>query len=572
MSTILLAPTTTLDVDVFPGPVKCEKSGGPSLDSGRAPYGKATVSISLVDLDVLDDLDAALLAGEDVRGVLSVGDVLASSSRAFDLGIRRRVVDHERRLITCDLATDEAILIAHRNLTPDAAPLSYQSSVRAIVNHILGAVIPGATLEPGTDDATFHVLTDSLNVIANGSFETNTTGWTATSATLNRANDWAASGGWCGRIEPSGVNNSSFIQTGNLIGFGLAEAGKTYRARGTLRLAAVQTGALHASARRVEVFHKKASDPTYTSVLSTAPPNAIGTYDLSVDVALPAGTTECFVRLWNGASTASWARWDAVRMSVVSADPTDTGYYDGATPNTAEYAHSWNGIAYGSTSTRIALQDRDPELLIWGVPDSAWAFLEPITAGAGLRLYCDEQRRWFLVNPATWGAGGMLSAAGWNAPSGTDTIDRDNGDAYCTCVIVLWRWTDATGAQREHVETAGVAGPALEVTLKRPYPGDGLAAAMLARRAGQGREQDVTVAGDWNANPGMEVQITLPGTSTQIGRLASVSWDLADGFMTLGTIGLVDATPDTWLGTDRELDWAEVDPALDWDDATGGVS
>jgi hypothetical protein len=186
----------------------------------------------------------------------------------------------------------------------------------------------------------------------------------------------------------------------------------------------------------------------------------------------------------------------------------------------------------------------DPDLFNWKPGVTAWDFLAPLCSTAGLRLFCDENRVWRLISPAEYEVPGLVSLAPWNTIDGTDDITRDDPNVYCTGVVVRYRWRDSAGDQQEAYDSAGdTTGPVLLWDYERPYPGPGAAAAMLSRRTGTGRQQNVTVLAQWNVTPGQEAGITLPGALEQRGQVTAVSWTLTDGLMTVDTRGLADLVP-----------------------------
>lgn len=231
-------------------------------------------------------------------------------------------------------------------------------------------------------------------------------------------------------------------------------------------------------------------------------------------------------------------------------------YFDGGTSSPATYTYQWEDAANASPSTRIPVVDRDPDLYTWPAGTSAWDFLEPIVASANLRLFCDEQRVWRLIDPDLYAIPNVVTVTPTLATEGTDTITVEDPEVYCTGVAVVYSWTNALGIAKTRTDSAGVAGLVLRVSINRPWPGAGVAAWMLARRTGQGRQQDVTAYTDLFASPAMQVSISLPGTSDQIGALESVTWGLSDGLMELKTRALTDLIPgsiDALTGTIDEL-------------------
>lgn len=214
-------------------------------------------------------------------------------------------------------------------------------------------------------------------------------------------------------------------------------------------------------------------------------------------------------------------------------------FFDGSTPDDANYTYEWSGDAQASSSTRIPVIERHPDVFTWKPDTSAWDFLMPLCAVFGYRLFCDEQRVWRLIDPATYVVSGPDAIVGVesgnrpeNATGGTDSISRDDAD-WCTGINVTWSWNDRNGIARERVETAGVAGRVRTIQMNRPFPGRGLAAKLLARAAGQGRVQNVTALADLTVTPGVPLVVTLPGTRPQRAAVASVDWAVGDGLMTV---------------------------------------
>jgi hypothetical protein len=99
---------------------------------------------------------------------------------------------------------------------------------------------------------------------------------------------------------------------------------------------------------------------------------------------------------------------------------------------------------------------------------------------------------------------------------------------------------------RTALDTAGTPGKVVVRNYTRPYPGPGTAAAILTRRNGTGRTQDVTGIARWDATPGQGVSVRLPDANEQRGRVDSVEWLVDDtGLMTIGTRELIEIYPGT---------------------------
>ena len=209
----------------------------------------------------------------------------------------------------------------------------------------------------------------------------------------------------------------------------------------------------------------------------------------------------------------------------------------------------------GTTTAVVA----EPDALLWQAGVSAWEFLLNLCTAAGLRLFCDEQRKWRLV-PSTYIAPGVVTAVPANSSAGEDVISRE-GEAWVDGVIFRYRWTDSAGNSHERIDAAGTAGKVDVVDMDRPYPGPGAARARMMRLRGQGRTQSASMTGQPDATPGMEARLTLPGTRDQIGRLQRVRWDLVDGWMEVTARELTEAPDSAWIKLPSGEAW--VDSPLD---------
>ncbi|QEO08884.1 hypothetical protein [Protaetiibacter larvae] len=226
-------------------------------------------------------------------------------------------------------------------------------------------------------------------------------------------------------------------------------------------------------------------------------------------------------------------------------------------------------LAPGDADADFTITDpvRDADTLKREPGERAWDFLSSLVEAAGLRLFCDEQRVWRLVDPATYALEGSVRiAAAHNATAARDRIDlaeASTGPGFAETIVVRYRWTDSLGVQQTVYEAAGAPhgiGRLIEVT--RPYPGPGAAQSALRRAEGKGRTLDPEALTDLTATPGMTVVATIPGTPTQVGIVSSVEFR-SDGTMQVGTRGIVD-TPDTaWLFA--EGDWTDV-TGIPWTD------
>lgn len=519
MSTVIVpAPevTVTLDGDAF-------EVSDPSLtlDSARVPYASARVTLPVLSDDLVESLDPR----DGIRVPLSFG------GRACDLGLRRRVVDHKAKTVTLELAGDEALLADYAPLEDDEAAFGVQSSLRAVCNYVLGKI--GASLSAG-DDVDVTTAADAINLIDPASL-----GATGTRCTLDLSDpSWGVPAPSLNLYNPTG--SDSYASIGGDFGamrLGM-RPGATYVLSATGRVKVAVGGTADFHARRIAVVYRAGQGHTW--VASPAIPTTVGTATrVSVKVSIPADATEAFVRLYLGHSTGQ-VQWDAIRLSEYTGDPTDIDYFDGSTPTSARYSYAWSTTS-PRTSRRTALIDRPPSSLLWQAGVSAWDFLEPLAAAAEMTLWCDETRTWRLQTIASATVPGVVSVSPGITRDGTDTVDLADEINTPSGVAVIYEWTDDAGTHRQ-IDTAGDPGKVRTVNLRRPYPGPGVAAAILARAQGTGRTQEVTTIARYDATPGMTAILSLPGAPDTTGRVAALTFH-PDGFMDITTSGLVDIIP-----------------------------
>lgn len=553
--------TTEIEVDASGGDV--------TLDAGVVPYGVATLDVPLIDVELMELVDPR----DDLRVTLTAGDDQAGTSRVFDLSLRSREVDHKSRVIRLEIATDEAVLMDYAPLVTDTGARAHEASLRGVCNYALGKI--GASLAAGVWDADMSCYWNARNLLTNPGTEAASTGGYGAGNCSIDYNDasWSLSGdgdcfnlwgpttadSWMS-VEGAAGTKLSGLQEGKTYVFSATGNVKTAFSGSNLAADAADAGGgANLSRVRALVVHTRQGAGAYSIWHSQQVPNTVNTPSrVYVAFTVPVGCTEVFLRAYLG-NTAGQIRWDG--FTLVERGPgtvaEDAVYFDGDTLDTAQYVYAWEGAQDSSMSTRTAVVERSPEVYRWTPGVSAWDFLAPLTSQAGLRLYCDENRVWRLIDPAEFSIPGRVSIAQWNTIEGVDRISRGDANVFCTCVVVRYRWRDEQGVQQEAYDIAGTEGRVLLWEYDRPYPGPGAAAAMLARRQGAGRVQDVTALADWTAVPSMEASIALPATVEQVGTLQSVKWSLTDGLMRVGTRGLIDVLPgtiDALVGTIDDLE------------------
>lgn len=530
------------------------REGSVTLDEGWAPYGKADLTIAMPSAYVLDLLDPRDSPRITVHAEsYPVG--LASSSRDWNLGLRERAIDHNAATVRLSLATDEALLqdAANTSAANDTSALVVQSSVRSIVNSVVLAKI-GAALEAGTADADFTTLTSVTNLVPNPSFETGTTGWVLGSGTaaIVQSNTFAYAGTYSLRWQ----SNTTTASTANGPGFAVT-AGKTYTFSCWVRSSV-------ARAMRILCRWYTASGGTQIggdSFSATVTDTTTGWTRLTFTGTAPATATWMYYFIQSTAGVSGDLHYvDGIMAVEGNGFDTDgvtpLAYFDGATADTSRYNYDWTGTAHASSSTRTPVFQRDPQTLSWEPGESAYDFIRPVLDQAGLRLFCDEARKWRLVDSTYSVPGRVTVAEGFNAYQASDTISRDakaddGTPLWFNAVVVKYTWNDTNNVQQVRYDVANDGSPTQTALIEyaRPYPGPGAAAYILSRVNGQGRTLDLAAAIDYAATPGMEVSASLPVTPVQTGYTSSVTWDFTADEMRVGSRGLIDTPANSWYFT-----------------------
>jgi hypothetical protein len=221
---------------------------------------------------------------------------------------------------------------------------------------------------------------------------------------------------------------------------------------------------------------------------------------------------------------------------------------------------------YTLTTTQGA-QAITVDAAVWDPGVSGWDYLSPLTASAGLRLWCDEARAWHLEAPTEMLAPDpMLVLAGTGAVTAAqDTVSRDDLEWF-NAVVVAYKWTDTGNVSHVQYDVAGdlASSRVLAVTHERPYPRAGEAAARLRLAAGHGRVLDVEAVADPLAYPGQAARLSVPGTPAQSGYVQAVELATREARMRVTTRDLTDTPLTSWSFGAVGQAWADVPAGMSW--------
>lgn len=493
-----------------------------TLDERRAPFVQANLRIALpeqADLDLLDTRTTNSVRVLVTTQQTFIEPIAAPQSRTFDLLLHERDADHATAssvVLVCH--SDEAKLIDAGNdtSTVDNTPSLDAWSLRAILSTMLESY--GAVLEPGTADADFTVTTAVTNLHINPDVEVDAayyitgSGGSGVSA-VARSNTVAAFGTYSARYTCSAAS-AALVVGPNVNGFPVTP-GHTYTFSTHLRSQVSRT-----SYARIQ-WRDSGGSALSTSDAAAAASSTSAFDRFSVTGVAPAGAAYGSPMVMTaGNSGGQFHYLDGTMFHEGPMVP----YFTGSTPTGTYYSYAWTGTANASTSQRIRLDNRAPKLLFQDPGEKDWDLVAQLVQTAGLRFFCDDQRRWWLVNPTTHTVPGTLALE--NASRGRDRISRESGD-WADAVVVKYSWIGEDGEPMVEYDAASAGGTLLLlVEVNRPYPGPGAAAAILARYQGRGRVQTIVAPPELAATPAMALTTALPATPAQEGYVASVVFTL----------------------------------------------
>jgi hypothetical protein len=205
---------------------------------------------------------------------------------------------------------------------------------------------------------------------------------------------------------------------------------------------------------------------------------------------------------------------------------------------------------------------------VWEPGQTAYDYLEPLIQAGALRLFCDEQRDWYLV-PDNYDVPGSVNLSYLETlTEASTTISRESIEWY-DAVVIKYEYVDPAGATIIDYDSAGAPGTkVLTLTYNSKYPGPGAAARVLQRAEGRGRVNSISAVNDYTVTPGVSCSLTMPNADTQIGNVSAVTWELPGDTMAITTRGLLEVPPTAWIFTPSGVAWEDIDPGVSWNTYT----
>lgn len=546
---------------VIPGTVDrpINVSGGEVvIDESSSPHVQAFIRIPVPDADTLAALDVR--SSPPPRVVVTATGTFPGYTqvRTFDLTVREVTVAHASGVADVLLTSDEALVMdAAPSVDQDLAAIA--SSLRDVVDYVLDTI--GASLEATpSHDANVTPYWSVTNLVSNSSFEFDTAGWSNGSLATGLAPSTAA--------VFVGTKSGHWRTTG---------AGKSFIDSDRIR---VTPGAYYTASVYLNHLGGASTTPRPGGILvrwfdargtalrdEYSMPVTVTQFDWArayMTVLAPTSAVEATIHPYFESNVAD--RFVAVDAVMFYEGRKVIEFFDGLTLDDDNYSYVYSDeILEQGTSTRVPVNERDPEALVWKAGQSGMDFLAPLVQSAGLRLVCDEGRNWTLRDETYVAPLSLDIRRGVNLIDGTNKLSRDD-DTWFDAAVTVYTWvTRDDGKRFERMERYAPPGYTRLRRFERntPFPGSGFSEYAVRRARGRGREVSATAVANWTAAAEQQVSIRLgDGSPVQIGRTSRVRFSLDRDEMSIltrsvdtpaGAIDLLEGPIDGLTGTIDEL-------------------
>lgn len=172
------------------------------------------------------------------------------------------------------------------------------------------------------------------------------------------------------------------------------------------------------------------------------------------------------------------------------------------------------------------------------VSSSAWDFMETVTQAAGLKIYCDEQRRWYLVDPAAV-SGNIDLKDDDNITAFTKEISRD-GLYYNQAIIQYETISDGIIWDNYYESGTGAIRTLFQRKTNIEFPGFGAAESLVQRSLTRGETYSVEAIANFDGRPRQTLTVDISGEPVKSGIVQSITWALPSARMSLDIRDLIE--------------------------------
>jgi hypothetical protein len=167
----------------------------------------------------------------------------------------------------------------------------------------------------------------------------------------------------------------------------------------------------------------------------------------------------------------------------------------------------------------------------FNLPNVAWDFIETITQAAGLKLYCDELRRWYLVDPVAI-SGDLALKDDDNITAFTKEISRE-GLWYNQAVIQYQTISDGVIYDNYYEFGTGELKTLYIEKTNIEFPGMGAAQSIVQRSLTRGEIYSIEAIANFDARPRQTLTVDITGEPVKSGVIQSVTWSLPSARMSI---------------------------------------
>jgi hypothetical protein len=165
------------------------------------------------------------------------------------------------------------------------------------------------------------------------------------------------------------------------------------------------------------------------------------------------------------------------------------------------------------------------------VGQTIWDFILTAADAGKFKLYCDEQRRWYLVE-STAVSGELELKDDDNITDFQKVIDRET--LFYNQAII--EYEDPTGTKTIDKYTGSVVGGVKTFYQKKDntyFPGAGAAQAIVERSITRGETYSVEAINNYNARPRQTLIVDITGEPVKTGIVQSITWALPSARMSV---------------------------------------
>lgn len=501
---------------------------------------------------------------QETRQLLGYEPGPIGTPRRFDLGVREANPDREAGTVLVRVASDEALLQDYRPLT-GVDLIGKSHDVALLVEEVI-KIATGRVVDVTGPTGSVYPLWEVTNLIETNPDPLSVEPW---------------------RVINGGSGLTTVVPP--VAGLAGGRAVRITAAAGTVNL---EAGAFPAASEKVTPVTPGLLYTASVAILSQVPRSAriiFGFLDennrpmIPDEIASASVTTSAtgWTRLRVTGRTPKLARYGFITVLISGNAAGNLHYLDvpmitaggflsepfKGSSTSPDYVYRWQAQASRpSVVTRIPTRTApDREALFWRAGLTGMELLAPLLQVLGLRLVCDEQRRWSLRDVTHRDPGGLAFRYGVNIITASEELARDSGEWF-DAAIFRYKWVDLDGIPHEQDDTYQL-GPVVTQAIFReidaPWPGAGRAEYAVQRAQGRGRVVTVSRQARWDEHAEQPLTVQLEGTPVQTGISERVVYDLAENTVTV-TSRTVDTPDSAWVMLPGGQKWTDSPAGQSW--------